>query len=327
MEILRGLHNIRDRHAGCVATIGNFDGVHRGHRMLLAHLQAKSEELGSPSLLITFEPQPREFLSAARTRSPQTTTDEVAPARLTRFREKVYALRSTGLLDRLLCIPFNERTRQLPATEMVERFLVDKLGVRHLVVGDDFRFGKDRTGDCAMLREAGNRLGFGVSCMDALAFGRERISSTRVRAALQAGDFGLAERLLGRPYAMMGRVVRGLRIGRTLGVPTANIRLQRHKAPLQGVFAVTVDGLGPTRQGAASIGTRPTVAGKEPLLEVHLFDFHDDIYGRLLTVAPRWKIREERHFPSLQALQEEMRRDLEKTRAFFNRGPRPPHWN
>lgn len=326
MEIIRGLHNIRDRHANCVATIGNFDGVHHGHQMLLAHLKAKSEELGAPSLLITFEPQPREFFSAARraraeasegghTQGPARTV----PARLTRFREKVHVLRGTGI-DRVLCIPFNDRTRLIPAAEVVERFLVAMLGVRYLVVGDDFQFGRDREGDYAMLKEAGDRLGFGVSHMGTLTFDHERVSSTRIREALKEGDFGLAERLLGRPYSMMGRVVYGLQIGRTIGVPTANIRLQRDQTPLEGIFAVTVDGLGPTRQGAASIGVRPTVDGKEPLLEVHLLDFDEDIYGRLLTVTLRWKIREERRFPTLHAMKEEIERDIEKTRAFFSQG-------
>lgn len=324
MEIIRGLHNIRPCHAGCVATIGNFDGVHHGHQMLLAHLNAKSEELGAPSLLITFEPQPREFFLAARLRSAEEEQqrERVAmPGRLTRFREKVQVLRDTGI-HRVLCIPFNERTRLISAAEVVERFLVGMLGVRYLVVGDDFQFGKDREGDYAMLKGAGDRLGFGVSHMGTLTFDHERVSSTRIREALQEGDFGMAEKLLGRPYSMMGRVVYGLRIGRTIGVPTANIRLQRYQTPTEGIFAVTVDGLGATRQGVASIGVRPTVDGKEPLLEVHVFDFHEDIYGRLLTVTLRWKIREERRFDSLQAMKVEIERDIEKTRAFFGESGR-----
>ena len=307
MEIIRGLHNIRPCHAGCVATIGTFDGVHHGHQMLLAHLVAKSQELGEPSVLVTFEPQPREYFQ----HSP-------VPARLTRFREKVSLLTDSGI-DRVLCIPFNERTRLIPAEEVIERFLVDMLRVRYVVVGDDFQFGRDREGNYDMLKEAGDRFGFGVSHMGTLTFDRERVSSTRIREALDAGDFPLAEKLLGRPYFMMGRVVYGRRIGREIGVPTVNIRLQRYKTALKGVFAVTVDGLGPTRQGAANIGVRPTVGGKEPLLEVHILDFDEDVYGRLLTVTLRQKIREERWFPSLDALRIEIENDIEKTRAFFAR--------
>ena len=305
MEIIRGLHNIRPCHAGCVATIGTFDGVHHGHQMLLAHLVAKSHELGEPSVLVTFEPQPREYFQ----RTP-------VPARLTRFREKVSLLAETGI-DRVLCIPFNERTREIPAGEVIERFLVGMLRVRYVVVGDDFQFGRDREGNYDMLKEAGDRFGFGVSHMGTLTFDHERVSSTRIREALAAGDFPLAEKLLGRPYFMMGRVVYGRRIGREMGVPTVNIRLQRYKTALTGVFAATVDGLGPTRQGAANIGVRPTVGGKEPLLEVHILDFDEEVYGRLLTVTLRRKIREERWFPSLDALRIEIGKDIEKTRAFF----------
>ena len=318
MEVIRGLHNIRQRHAGCVATIGNFDGIHHGHQVLLAHLVAKSEELGAPSLLVTFEPQPREYF--VERQASGTSQRQPMPPRLTRFREKVHILGATGI-DRVLCIPFNERTRLISAAEVVERFLVDMLGVRYVVVGDDFRFGKDREGDYGMLRAAGDRLGFGVSHLGTLTFEHDRVSSTRIREVLQAGDFTLAEKLLGRPYFMLGRVVYGEQIGRSIGVPTANIRLKRYRSPLAGVFAVTVDGLGPTRHGAANIGTRPTVTdpatGGEPLLEVHLLDFDEQIYGRLLKVTLRWKIRDERRFSSLAAMKAEIDRDIDKTRAFF----------
>ena len=326
MEIIRGLHNIRPQHRGCVATIGTFDGVHHGHQMLLAHLKAKSEELGEPSLLITFEPQPREYFYAPTGPRPDggpapQPSGRPPPARLTRFREKVDALRACGV-DRLLCIPFNERTRLIPAREVVERFLVEMLGVKYLVVGDDFRFGQNREGDYALLKSLGDELGFGVSHMGTLTFDNERVSSTRIRTALGEGDFALAEKLLGRPYCMMGRVVYGHQLGRTIGVPTANIRLQRYRAALDGIFAVTVDGLGETLAGAASLGVRPTVhEGAEPLLEVHILDFDESIYGRLLTVTFHKRIREERKYPSLETMKAQIERDIADTRDWFAHHP------
>ena len=306
MEVVVGQHNIRPRHRGCVLTVGSFDGVHRGHKMLLEHLVAKGRELGAPSMLLTFEPTPREYFRGG-----------VVPARLTRFREKITLLERTEL-DRVLCLPFNERTASLDADWVVEELLVKRLGIRYLVVGDDFRFGQGARGDFAMLDAAGERHGFGVSRMGTLTAGSERISSTRVRAALADGDFALAEDLLGHPYFMMGRVVYGRQLGRELGVPTANIRLQRYRTPLEGVFAVTVtDGLDKTYEGVANVGVRPTVDGKEPLLEVHLFDFAEDIYGTLLTVEFKQKIRDERTFDGLEALKAQIARDIAHTREFF----------
>jgi riboflavin kinase / FMN adenylyltransferase len=189
--------------------------------------------------------------------------------------------------------------------------------VRYLVVGDDFRFGHRAEGDYAMLAEAGRRWGFGVIQTETLAQGDERISSTRVREALHQGDFALAQALLGHTYFMMGRVVYGRQLGRQLGVPTANIRLQRYRTPLEGVFAVTVKGLGRTYEGVANVGVRPTVDGKEPLLEVHIFDFAEDIYGTLLTVEFKRKIRDERTFDGLDALKAQIDRDIAETREWF----------
>lgn len=305
MELIRGLHGIAPRHRGNVVTIGNFDGVHHGHQMLLAHVRAKSEELGCASLLMTFEPQPREFFRG-----------ETVPARLTRFREKFSLLRDTGI-DRVLCVPFNERTARTPARWVVKELLADLLGARYVVVGDDFRFGRGQEGDYAMLRQAGETHDYGVSHMGTLTFEHGRVSSTRVRSALAAGDFALAEQLLGRKYFIMGRVVYGRQLGRQLDAPTANIRLHRYRAALEGVFAVTVEGLGGTRRGVANIGVRPTVDGREPLLEVHLFDFDDNIYGRLLTVTVHRKMREEIKFDSLDALQARIAQDVAETREWF----------
>ena len=308
MEIIRGLHNITARHKGCVLTIGTFDGLHHGHQMLLSHLKAKSEELGCPNLLVTFEPQPREYFQGA-----------VVPARLTRFREKVTILQGLGL-DRILCIPFNERTRIIPAKDVIEGLLVNTLDVQYVVVGDDFQFGEGARGNYDSLKEAGDRFGFGVSHMGTLKFEHGRISSSRIREALSLGDFDLAEKLLGRPYFIMGRVVYGRQLGRQLGVPTANIRLQRYRAALEGVFAVTVIGLDREYEGIANIGVRPTVDGKEPLLEVHIFDFDEDIYGKLLTVTFLKKVRDERTFDGLDSLKNQIKQDISETREWFARG-------
>ena len=305
MEIIRGLHNITARHKGCVLSIGTFDGLHHGHQMLLSHLKAKSEELNYPNLLVTFEPQPREYFQGA-----------VVPARLTRFREKVTILRGLAL-DRLLCIPFNERTRIIPAKDVIEGLLVDTLDVQYLVVGDDFQFGEGARGNYEMLKEAGDRFGFGVSHMGTLKFEHGRISSSRIRDALSLGNFDLTEKLLGRPYFIMGRVVYGRQLGRRLGVPTANIRLQRYRAALEGVFAVTVTGLDQQYEGIANIGVRPTVDGKEPLLEVHIFDFDEEIYGRLLTVTFLNKVRDERTFDGLDSLKNQIEKDISETREWF----------
>lgn len=314
MEIVRGIHNLRAHHRGCVATIGNFDGVHVGHQRLLLHLLEQSRTLGFPSMLLTMEPAPREFFAG-----------ESVPARLTRFREKVMLLERTGL-DRVLCVPFNERIANTPAEWIIDELLHRKLDVRYVVIGDDFHFGKGAVGDFTMLREAGSNYGFEVSRMESVVLDGVRVSSTRVRQCLAEGNFALAERLLGHRYFIMGRVVYGRQLGRALGVPTANIQLQRYRAALEGVYAVRVSGLDVTSdvtyEGVANIGIRPTVDGKEPLLEVHIFDFDADIYGKLLTVEFAHKIREERTFDGLDALKAQIHYDMQTARAWFARARR-----
>lgn len=307
MEVIRGMHNLRARHHGCVATIGNFDGVHRGHKALLATLRAEARRRGLPAVVMTFEPQPREYFRGRE-----------VPARLTRLREKLALLEREGV-DRVLLLPFNERLAALGADAVVDDLLVAGLGVRYLLVGDDFRFGHGREGDVSLLRRAGETHGFSVGDLDTQALGDERISSTRVRAALADGDLELAEALLGHRYFIMGRVVYGRQLGRELGTPTVNIPLKRYRAALEGVFAVEVEGLadGPL-PGVANIGVRPTVDGKAPLLEVHLLDWTGDAYGALLTVRFRARIREERRFESLDALREQIARDVERARELLS---------
>ena len=273
--------------------------------MLLSHVSAKAQELQCKSMLVTFEPQPREYFKGA-----------VVPARLTRFREKIAILRDSDL-DYVLCIPFNETTSSTSADAVIDEFLVRILGVQYLVVGDDFRFGKNAEGDYARLQEAGDRVGFGVTHFGTMVFDHERVSSTRIREALMEGDFQLAEKLLGRKYFMMGTVVMGQQMGRHLGTPTANIRLQRYRSALEGIFAVTVAGLDRVYEGSAYVGTRPTVDGTDPLLEVHLFDFDQDIYGKRLTVTFHHKFRDDVRFDDLDALQVQISKDLEVTKQWF----------
>jgi riboflavin kinase/FMN adenylyltransferase len=306
MEIVRGMHNLRPRHRGCVVTIGNFDGVHHGHQVLLSHVVAKGKELGVPSAVVTFEPMPREFFRGT-----------TRPVRLTRFREKIMLLCQSGV-DRVICLPFNEELVNVTAQTVIDGFLVNSLEIRYIVVGDDFRFGRGAEGDYAMLQDAGRQHGFEVSHLGTLLFGHDRVSSSRVRETLGAADFDLAEKLLGHPYFIMGRVVYGRQLGRELGSPTANIRLQRYRAALNGVYAVEVEGAGPERRlGIANIGVRPTVHGSEPLLEVHIFDFDEDIYGELLTVTFRHKIREEHRFESLDALKTQIALDIIAAKEWF----------
>lgn len=307
MEIINGLHNLRSRHWGCVLTIGNFDGVHRGHRQLIDALCEKAKALGVPSMLMTFEPQPREFFAGTK-----------LPARLTRFREKVYLLNQTPL-DRLLCLPFNERTANIEADWFAKDFVVDQVGAKHLVIGDDFRFGRGREGDFTLFERYGQIHGYSVSAMPTLLQGEARISSTLIREILAAGDFTAATNLLGHEYFIMGRVVYGRQLGRQLNVPTANIRLQRYRAALEGVYCVTVEGIaGAVRHGIANIGVRPTVDGKEPLLEVHVFDYTGNLYGDLIKVTFKQKLREERAFDSIDALKTQIIQDIEQARHYFD---------
>lgn len=306
-KIIRGLLNLPSNPAGCVATIGNFDGVHLGHQAVLQQLAMKGDTLGLPAVVITFEPQPNEFFAPDK-----------APARLCRFREKVEALRCYSI-QQLCVLKFNKQLAQMAAGEFIQRLLVDGLNVKYLVVGDDFRFGKDRQGDFEMLQKAGEKQGFQVVNMHTFSIDQQRVSSTRIRLALEQGDLLLAEKLLGRPYRMSGRVAHGDKRGRTLGFPTANIHLHRHKVPLTGVYAVQLFGIaGEPVKGVANVGIRPTIAGlKRALLEVHLFDFDRDIYGEHVQVHFLKKLRDEQKFADLDALTQQIEEDCQQAKAYF----------
>lgn len=310
MQLVRGLQNLRPRHRGCVATIGNFDGVHRGHQAILARLRERAVELGVPSCVVIFEPQPREYFAP-----------ETAPARLARLRDKVALLAAEGV-DRVLCLAFNQRLSKLSADEFVETILVDGLGVKHLEVGDDFRFGCDRLGDFAFLQDSGQRHGFSVEAAQTVELDGLRVSSTQVRDALAAADFALAKRLLGRPFRIGGRVLHGQKLARQLGTPTANVQLKRRRVPLSGVYLVSVEIDGKVWPGVANIGVRPTVAGDGSAhLEVHLLDFAGDLYGRRLTVEFHHKLREEQRFASLEALKSAIDADIAAARAHWHAQP------
>ena len=307
MELIRGLHNLRARHRGCVLTIGNFDGVHRGHLAVCAQVVSIAAGKGVPSTALTFEPQPREFFSG-----------ENAPARLTRFREKVQALADTPL-DRLVVARFTREFSQLSPEAFIDEVLTRAFAVRHVVVGDDFHFGHRARGTFKALEEAGQELGFGVTrCVTFELHGR-RVSSSWVRDELANGELARAAELLGRPYCMQGRVVRGRQLGRSIGYPTANIRLQRLSTPLAGIYAVKVEAPGgESMAGVASLGTRPTVDGSEKLLEVHLFDFDRDIYGMHVSVEFVHKLRDEERFESLEVLKAQIARDEAAARELLN---------
>ena len=308
MELVRGLHNLRPRHRGCVVTIGNYDGLHLGHQAMLAQLRARAQELAVPSCVLSFEPSPREYLARIGATPPP-------PGRLSRFREKVQNLAAYGV-DRFVCARFGESLRSIAPRRFVEEILVGALGARWIVVGNDFRFAHARQGTTALLREMGNGLGFGVDEVPPYTVDGMRVSSSLVREALGLGDMSRAMQLLGRPYRMSGKVIVGKRLGRTLGFPTANLALHRHVIPMMGIFAVRVSGGGlRDAPGVASLGTRPVVNGVEPLLEAHVFDFDGDLYGKNLHVDFIARLRDERWFPNLDELVIQMQQDAREARA------------
>jgi len=290
-------------------TIGNFDGVHRGHHAMLQTLVAKSRALGLPSCVLTFEPHPREFFAPA-----------AAPTRLARLREKLELIAEAGV-DRVHILRFDARLAALDAARFIDDVLLGGLGARWLLVGRDFRFGARRSGDFALLEAAAARSGFGLEAMPEVMNSGERVSSSGVRAALAAGNLKRAARLLGREYTMSGRVAHGEKLGRRLGFATANIVLRR-RPPLAGVFAVEaeLEETHAVQRGVASVGRRPTVKeDAPPLLEVHLFDWAEDIYGRHLRVKFLAKLRDEEKYDGLEALRSAIARDVTRAKDYFDR--------
>ena len=306
MRITRGIPAVA--HSPVALTIGNFDGVHLGHRAMLDELARASLRLGILSCVMIFEPQPREFFAPDK-----------APARLTSLREKLEQLEACGVNHVHVC-RFNYAFAQIAAQDFIERVLVRGLGVRWLQVGDDFRFGSRRAGDFVMLKQEAPRLGFEVQALPSVMVEGLRVSSTAVRDALAAGDCARAARLLGRTYGIGGRVVRGDQLGRKLGYPTANVQMKHNRAPLCGIFAVEVHGAAQNVvRGAASLGVRPTVKvqGASAVLEVYLFDFKEEIYGHSIRVDFLHKLRDEEKYADLETLKRQIALDVENAQKYF----------
>jgi riboflavin kinase/FMN adenylyltransferase len=301
-------------HEGAAVTIGSFDGIHLGHGALIASACGLAKQLGKPAMMLTFEPLPREYL-AAQMKPPQ-----VPPARLTDFRERCQVLERSDL-DYMCALRFDEKLRSLTGEQFVA-LLTDHFKASAVVVGQDFRFGRGGAGSIALLRAAAEAGRFALELVPSVCIDEVRVSSSGVRAALAAGEFGKARDLLGRPYSMRGRVVQGEKLGRQLGYPTANIRMRRRRLPFTGIHAVRVRGVDPANAhaavaGVSSLGVRPTVGGTEPLLEAHVFDFDDSLYGRELEVEFVAKIRDEERFASLDALVRQMHLDAAEARRLL----------
>ncbi|PNH92503.1 bifunctional riboflavin kinase/FAD synthetase [Vibrio diazotrophicus] len=306
MELIRGIHNIKAQHNGCVLTIGNFDGVHLGHQQVLQKVSEQAKKLNLPSVVMTFEPQPMELF-----------LKDKAPARLTRLRDKFVQLSKLDI-DRLLCVNFNHHFASLDADSFIRDLLVKRLGVKFLVVGDDFCFGRRRKGNFAMLKEAGQKYGFEVVSTESFCLEELRVSSTAIRESLAENDLTGTSEMLGRNYSISGRVSHGRKLGRTIGFPTANIPLKRCVSPVSGVYVVEAYGLGEQPiGGVANIGQRPTVNGVRQQLEVHLFDFQGNLYGKQLEVALLHKLRDEKKFESFDALKQQIELDAEAARVWL----------
>jgi len=305
MRITHGFSPLGVPHA---VTIGNYDGLHLGHQAMLARLLDVARTRGLPSCVLSFEPHPREFF-----------TPEQAPARLSSLREKAECLQRLGI-DRLHVFRFDRAFSALTAESFIEQVLGRTLQARYVLVGDDFRYGARRTGDFALMKKAGETLGFDAEFLPTVEIAGERASSTAVRQALAAGELEHAARLLGQPYSISGRVVHGDKLGRDIGFPTANIQLKHNRPPLMGIFAVELYGLnGAPLPGVASLGKRPTVKGADavPVLEVHLFDFKAEIYGRRVRVDFLHKLRDEEKYPDLDSLVAQIHRDVDNAKHYL----------
>ncbi|MFT5656745.1 MAG: riboflavin kinase/FMN adenylyltransferase [Gammaproteobacteria bacterium] len=307
MQLIRGLYNLTQPLPPSAVTIGNFDGIHLGHQQVLKQLMSVAEENQLCSAVIIFEPQPIEFFAP-----------EKAPKRLARFREKIAYLKSQKI-DYLLCLKFDLKFSQLCAEQFVQDLLVQRLNMRHLVIGDDFRFGKNRRGNFEFLQAQGKQFDFTVDNTETLRLDGIRVSSTRIRESIQHDNFELAAALLGRPYSLSGKVTHGKKLGRKLGFPTINIKMGSKTLIVKGIFAVMVKGIdNRVLRGVASLGTRPTVNGVDSILEVYILDFDQDVYGYSVEVDFLHKIRDEEKFDSLEELTVNIEQDIVLAKQYFD---------
>jgi len=308
MKLIRGLYNLTHPIPASAVTIGNFDGVHRGHQLVISQLKQVAGAASLPTVVIIFEPQPIEYFAPDK-----------APKRLARFREKIAYLKAQRI-DYLLCLHFDQKIAAQSAEDFVQQILVNSINTKHLVIGDDFHFGKNRQGNFQFLKDNCERYGFMVDETETLMIDGERVSSTRIRESIQRDDFEKAAELLGRPYSLSGRIAHGQKLGQKLGYPTINIKMGDKTLIVKGIFAVNVKGIdNRVLQGVASIGTRPTVNGVDTILEVYILDFNRDVYGYSVEVEFLHKIRDEEKFDSLEELTVHIARDTEKAKAFFKR--------
>jgi riboflavin kinase/FMN adenylyltransferase len=306
MKYIRGLQGLTKTDVGCVASIGNFDGLHLGHRKIISNLKEKSETLNLPLTIISFEPLPSEFFMPT------------PPARIYPQRDKVRLLQTLGV-DNYLCLKFDGAFAEQSAEDFVHKILIEKLGVKYFVVGDDFKFGHLRKGDFQLLKSIGENHDMQVVDTPTCDHNDERISSTRIRKLLEAGDISLAKELLGTSYQLSGRVRHGDKRGRTIGFPTLNMKVRDHIAPARGVYAVRVRGLSDEPlNGVANLGTRPTVDGTENRLETHLFDFEGDVYGKYICVELIEFIRAEKKFDDFSELKAQIFKDAKQARELLS---------
>ena len=305
MNLIRGSTTIRQIEKPTIATVGNFDGLHVGHQEIIRYVTDRAKAQKLESVLVTFEPTPKEFFMGAS-----------APARIYSLRDRFLITKSLGI-DHFVCLRFNASLAQLQAADFVKNILVSSLNIRNLVVGDDFRFGNNRRGDLELLRSMGPTMGFTVEDKGTIVRADTRVSSSLIRAQLAAGEFDQAQQLLGRPYEISGRVFHGDKNGRTIGFPTANLRLNRQVPPVRGVFTVRASDRVNSWQGVANVGHRPTVNGVRDQLEVHLFACNENLYGKRLTVTFLTRLRDEQKFSSLDDLKHQISLDVQQAKQYF----------